>query len=256
MLLKVILCDSDEGNINYLKHEIQRIADKNHFHIKIVLVAYSPEKVLNYISKEEGINSYFIEVVYNLSDIDGIDLAKHIRDNDRESYIVFCTANTEFILRAMTGLIRPAGYLIKKCDAKKLKSIEGLEIVVGDIYRDYLNSVSEDIDILNINIGAEIFRINYDEIVYVEAFQKKVYVYTSNQRIGYYDSLTSLEKRLSENFFRCHKGYIINVEKVKKVSFSDMTIYMENGSEILVSRKYRDALKDKLSAWTKKQVKS
>jgi len=245
-VLKVILCDEDETYVYLLKKLITDIAIKNNYNIEIALTTYSPQKVLDYLLNTEKDKSvYVLEAVYNFNEYDGIQLAKAVREKDRDSYIVFCTAHAEYIYKVMTGLIKPSGFLIKQ---ENKINVEELNIIIGDIYRDYLNFFAKSEDILNINIGTEIYRISYNHIVYLESFQKKVYVHTDNQRIGYYDSLSSLEEKLGDNFVRCHKSFIINTDKVVRISFSEMKIEMSNGAEIDISRTFKNTLKEKLKS--------
>ena len=242
-MLKVVLCDEDKTYIHLLEKLIMEIAIRNKYNIEIAVMTCSPQDVLKYLDKENEISIYMLETVYSLSEIDGIELAKAVREKDRDSYIVFCTAHAEYIYKVMTGLIKPSGFLIKQGNAVK---IEELNHVMGDIYRDYLNFFAGNEAVLNINIGTDIYRIDYDHIVYLESFQKKIYVHTDNQRIGYYDSLSSLEEKLGDNFIRCHKSFIINADKVLRISFSDMKIEMSNGAEIDISRTFKSVLKERL----------
>jgi len=242
-LLKVVLCDDDKIYMQLLEKLIKDIATRSNYNIEIAVMTSSPLDVLEYSDKENGISIYILETEYRLYENDGIELAKTVRGKDRDSYIVFCTAHSEYIYKVMTGLIKPSGFLIKQGDNIK---IEELENVMGDIYRDYLNFFAGSEAVLNINIGTEIYRIEYNQIIYLESFQKKIYVHTGNQRIGYYDSLSSLEEKLGANFIRCHKSYIINEDKVSRVSFTDMKIIMSNGAQIDISRSFKASIKDRL----------
>lgn len=246
-MLKVVLCDDNAVYLQLMKKLIKNIVNKNRHNMEIVIATSSPREVLEYLSKEEGITLFMLETVFSPTEMDGIELAKGIRVKDRDSYIVFCTTHSEYIYKVMAGMIRPAGFLIKKQDSDE---IENFEVVVGDVYRDYLNFYGDSEAVLNINIGAEIYRVDYEDIVYLEAFQKKVYVHTSNQRIGYYDSLSALEEKLGEKFVRCHKSYIVNRDKVVKVCFSDMKITMTNGAEVDISRTYKSAIKEKINVFS------
>ncbi len=245
-MLKVVLCDDDDVYLQLMQKLIMNTVDKNRYNMKIVIATSLPGKVLHYLSREEGITLFMLETVFSPPEMDGIELAKGIRAKDRESYIVFCTSHSENIYKVMAGLIRPSGFLVKQQDSNE---VEKFEIVVGDVYRDYLNFYGDSEAVLNINIGAEIHRVDYDDIVYLEAFQKKVYVHTSNQRIGYYDSLSALEEKLGEKFVRCHKSFIVNRDKVVKVCFSDMKITMTNGVDVDISRTFKPTIKEKINVF-------
>lgn len=109
-MLKVVLCDEDNIYIQLLKKLIMEIAIRNNYNIEIAVMASSPQDVLEYLDKENEISIYILETVYSLSEEDGIELAKAVREKDRDSYIVFCTAHTEYIYKVMTGLIKPSGF--------------------------------------------------------------------------------------------------------------------------------------------------
>lgn len=242
MVLRIIICDSSRDDLYNIEQTIRKTIEASGYDAKIALTTGIPEKVIEYLAVEQGISLYMLDVQYSKHMFDGIEIAKQIRNHDRDSYIVFITSCAHSIQIVMKGLIRPAGFFIKPVETGDI------EILLGDIYRDFLNIEGVGSYIFNVNIGSTIYRIEYDQILYFEAFQKKVYIHTSNQRIGYYDSLSSLESRLGEQFIRCHKSYIINKDKVLRIDFSDNRIVMENGAEIDISRTYKHGIKENLKA--------
>ncbi|GKX28622.1 DNA-binding response regulator [Vallitalea longa] len=240
-MVKVVLCDSSTSYMEKVKKQIQKIIDNTGYNMKITLLTTKLKQVMDYLEVDEGISIYIIDVDYEDNHLIGIKLAKKIRQKDRNAYIVFNTMRTDSVYNVMTGLIRPSGFF------KKPIKIDDLQILMGDIYRDYLNLQGESEDIFHVNIGSIIYHIEYKRILYFEAFQKKVYIHTLNQRIGYYDSLSELVKRLDDQFVRCHRSYLVNVDNIKRVSFNDMVLEMKNGGKIDISRTYKSMLKEKLN---------
>ena len=189
---------------------------------------------------DEGVSIYIIDVDYKDNHLIGIKLAKKIRQKDRNAYIVFNTKRTDSVYNVMTGLIRPAGFF-----KKPIKKDE-LQVLMGDIYRDYLNLQGKSEDIFHVNIGSTIYHLDYNQILYFEAYQKKIYIHTYNQRIGYYDSITELAVKLNSQFVRCHRSYLVNIDNIKKISFNDMVLEMKDGKEIFISRTYKNTLRERL----------
>ncbi|GMQ55956.1 LytTR family DNA-binding domain-containing protein [Vallitalea sediminicola] len=240
-MVKVVLCDSSILYMERLKKQIQNIIDQTGYNMKISLLTTKIKQVLDYLELDDGISIYIIDVDYNNNHLVGIKLAKQIREKDRNAYIVFNTKRTDSVYNVMTGLIRPSGFF------KKPMIQDDMQILIGDIYRDYLNLQGENDDVFHVNVGSSIYHLEYRRILYFEAFQKKVYIHTPNQRIGYYDSLSELVKRLNDQFIRCHRSYLVNVDNIKKVFFTEMILEMKNGGKIDISRTYKNTLKKRLN---------
>ena len=239
-MLKVVLCGNSSSFVSELKSQLNDIFLKAGYQAKIVVASVSPQDLFDYIPEAAGIILYILNITYEGGKISGIEIAKSIREKDRISYIVFFADSYESVSLVVNGTIRPSGYFVMPAKRQEM------ELVFGDIYRDYLNIQSKENNLFYVNLASTVYRIEYSKILYFEAFQKKVYIHTDNQRIGYYDSLSALEERLGDKFIRCHKSYIVNKEKIFKVSFSDMKIYMQNGAAVDISRSYKSILKEKL----------
>ncbi|MGI6669048.1 MAG: LytTR family transcriptional regulator DNA-binding domain-containing protein [Acetivibrionales bacterium] len=56
------------------------------------------------------------------------------------------------------------------------------------------------------------------DIYYLTARKGKVLIFTKNDQYYSWDSMNSWEERLSGfNFFRCHRSYIVNVDKIEEI---------------------------------------
>lgn len=60
--------------------------------------------------------------------------------------------------------------------------------------------------------------LNPSDIYYLTTRRGKVVIFTKNDQYYSWDSMNSWEKRLSGfNFFRCHRSYIVNVDKIEEI---------------------------------------
>jgi two-component system LytT family response regulator len=76
--------------------------------------------------------------------------------------------------------------------------------------------------------GFDFERINLSEIIYLKTDDKKVSIVMEKRTINTSNSLYYLAKVLNKDFFRSHKSYIININKVKKIiKFSDKVYNVE-----------------------------
>lgn len=90
--------------------------------------------------------------------------------------------------------------------------------------------------------GSESLLISPEEILYVEKVDDKTFVYTTDNELQIDMSLYSLELLLDdENYFRCSKSMILNVNKVerlKSLPSNRIDCTLQNGEHIIISRTY------------------
>lgn len=96
-------------------------------------------------------------------------------------------------------------------------------------------------DTLMVSIGKNEVPIRIDSIIYVESRSRKVVVHTEDEEIEYYDKLEDLEHILGNDFFRTHRGFLVNLNYVE--SYDRSGAYMAGGDVALIS-KYRFSIFD------------
>lgn len=84
--------------------------------------------------------------------------------------------------------------------------------------------------------------VSADDIYYIESSNRKVTLYLRHEKIEYYDKISSLESELKPDFFRIHKGYLVNIKYVERYDRAE--VKMRNGDSLLISKyKYQDFVK-------------
>ena len=96
----------------------------------------------------------------------------------------------------------------------------------------------------------EIVLLDTDKILYVEAVDRKTFVYTNADTYESELKLYELEQQLIErDFLRISKQSIVNLRKIKSLKTDvnrKIRITLQNGEQIVVSRMYSDELRRKL----------
>ena len=83
--------------------------------------------------------------------------------------------------------------------------------------------------------------LDISEIIYVESRDTEVWVYaTDDRRFRNKTGITQWENLLGEDFVRVHRSYV--VKKSAIVSVESESISLKGGTEIPVSRKYKDSV--------------
>ena len=86
--------------------------------------------------------------------------------------------------------------------------------------------------------------VPYEQIYFFEAREKKIYVCAGKEEYGFYDTIDNLESRLPDQFIRCHRGFIVNRYKIRKVMISQGIISLIDDFEVPLSRSYKPVLKE------------
>jgi two-component system LytT family response regulator len=87
----------------------------------------------------------------------------------------------------------------------------------------------------------KLFVLNANDIYYCEAHEHEVYIYTQDDQFKVTLSISDFYKKLpQDNFFKCHRSYIVNINKITEVIPWFNSTYMLKlkglDSEIPVSR--------------------
>ena len=91
-------------------------------------------------------------------------------------------------------------------------------------------------------VGEDTVCIGFEEILYLESVDDRVFAYTRDQVLRIEGSLNSfMMETEDESFFRCSKSMVINVNRVvslKSLSSNRIDATMEGGEHIIISRRY------------------
>lgn len=132
---------------------------------------------------------------------------------------------------------------------------ENEEIIVRchEINEEVLNIVEKLKKNQNILLGSkdsEVFRLNLNDIFYIESVDSKTFICTKENVYESKMKLYEIEHMLQNtNFFRCSKSMILNISKIRSVSpalSGRFEAKLINNEAVVISRQYVPQLKKKL----------
>ena len=115
--------------------------------------------------------------------------------------------------------------------------------------RRYLNDKDNiKMDVLTVKKDGSIILIKPSKIYYLVASKGNVTVITKEDKYYSWDSLKYWEDKLrNHGFFRCHRGYLVNVDKIKSITPWSKDAYnlklKDISEEIYTSKAYISSLK-------------
>ena len=167
--------------------------------------------------------------------VDGITLAKKIRAKSENVFIVFLTSHIEYALEGYE--VNALRYLTKPVDIDKLK----------DVIRHVQEKQGRAHQIIVKEEGEETV-IDVSDVIYMESMNQNVRIVTSKgEHIIRYNIGDFEEELKNDGFFRIHRGYLISLSKVKKLSKNDAI--MDGDITLPVSRSNVKPLKEALYAY-------
>ena len=172
----------------------------------IAYTASTSEELFNYLNNNT-VDVLFLDIDLN-STLNGIEIAKRIRKNNKLVYIIFVTAHFEYIVSA---------YECKTFDfIHKPFNISMLEKTVNRLAEDIkYNSTN----FLNLNNSRQL--INFIE----KAGAKTVYNLTTGI-VETYGSFNKISGTLPKNFIRSHKSFIVNTQNVTNLDPVENRLYL------------------------------
>ncbi len=99
-------------------------------------------------------------------------------------------------------------------------------------------------------INGEAYSLMLSDVLYFEAVDERVFAYTENELYEIKSRLYELEEDYRDRMFiRCSKSVIVNISKInsfRPAPHTRLLAKMKNGEEIVISRMYAKALKQRL----------
>lgn len=228
-MINFVICDDEINMLNKMCFLFEKSFIKNDYDAKIVLKTTNYNNLLAFVQNNK-VDVIVLDIEFKNSPNNGLDIAKEIRKVNKNCYLIFATSHFEYILQAYQ--LKTFDYLIK--NAVTLDSISNtLSRLFDDIENN--NSLFFRID----NKGSF---IDLNDVQFIEKVGVKLIYHTSQNSYETYNSFTKIENKLPNNFVRCHKSYIANLNNIIHVSFSEGIILFKNNSSCYIGPKYKNIL--------------
>jgi DNA-binding LytR/AlgR family response regulator len=195
----------------------------------------NPLKATEIISNG-GVQLLFLDI--QMPKITGLDFFKTLQNAPP---VIFTTAYPQYALEGFE--VNALDYLIKPISFERflkaaLKAKEYYEV------RDKNTTEAASNEYFFIKADNKLVKIAYDEVLYVEALQNYVTIYTADKKYMTYLTFKSVEDYLpADKFLKVHKSYIVSAAKIDSIEGSDIRI---GERHIPISRNQKEEVMEKL----------
>lgn len=237
--MKIVICEDDARQRKFLQSTIVQSTLFQYDDVEIVLIASNPSEVFAYL-QENRVDCFLLDIELQ-HEINGLELADTIRRNDPLATIIFITTYADKLKLTFTYKVAALDFLVKNEPNLAEKLVETLHIA----YQKYQTIHSQQVDkTFQVRIGEHIKIIPFEDIYYF-ATSPNAHKIELREKYGVYEffsNLKDIEMQLDERFFRCHRGYIVNLQQIQTIDTTYRTITMKNGSMCHFSFRYKKAL--------------
>lgn len=217
-MIRIAICEDEVSQQIQIKQFLDKIL--NNIEYEILMFNCGEELINNY---PKDIDIFLLDI--QMDKINGMDVARNIRKIDKNSVeIIFTTSVVEYIQEGYE--VRAYRYLLKPIKFEELK--KHILACIEEIQ-------NKKDQYLIIEGKGEIYKIDINNITYVEVQKKDMIVHTVERDYEVKMSLEKIEKELSNyKFFRCHKSFLVNLNYIENIK--QYIAILENGDEVSVSR--------------------
>ena len=227
--MNIAICDDNTVSVDYLSSLCEKITL-----IHSIIPYTSPETLLSDIKAGVIFDVILMDIDYE-SEKNGIDYAEEIYHTNPLIRTIYITGYTEryvqYVFLKKSSLV---GFISKPAQTN----------ILAELLIKAQNEIDSDKHFLVCATGkGASCTIPCRSILYLESNGHKVLIHAESgpQPYTVYDRLVSFLHRLPSNFKQCHKSYIINMEKIKKIEKN--TLYLIDDTVIQISKAYATKLK-------------
>lgn len=236
-MVEIAVCDDEKNIRSYLSALIRKQGSA----CEITEYASGAD----YLSGKKEFDIVFLDIELNTIShgMDGMELARRIRgmELNRQPVIIFVTGYEKYVYDAFD--VDAFQYLVKPIDERKFAEVFGRAVQALNGRDGVLpgKRISEG-KLLSVQCAGSNRLIPLENIRYMESRSHKVVLHLKEGELEYYAKIGDLETELQGQFFRIHKGYLINLSWVEE--YNKTEVGLTGGEKLPISKyKYGDFVK-------------
>ena len=204
------------------------------------LESFASGEALLRSSSAQTYDLIFLDIL--MPGLDGLETARRLRAGDSVALLVFVTTEADFALEGYE--VEAAGFLLKAPNIDPARFAR----LMGRLERRMGSERALDLSPYGIPL-----HLPLGNVLYAEVLGHRMLLHTQAGAHSLRLPLEELKPRLDHRFFECHRGILINLDKVVKLDGDTVTLV--GGDTLPVSRRRRKALMEAYAAHSVEQLK-
>lgn len=230
-MMRSAICDDDLTMLEQIYSVVHKTFDENNFPCE--LLCFQSGKEMLKIHKEYPFDIIFLDIL--MPDKNGFDVAKDVRAISDKTLLLFVTSQDELVYDSFN--YHPF-YFLRKGDSSTFSHSlsDAVNKIADFIKRNQMIS-------LKLNSG-EFRTICLQDILFIASNRNFTdYHLTSGEYIPVREQISVAEEKLNNNgFVRIHKQYIVNMNKIQRITVSRYAeVILSSSQSLPIGRKYKES---------------
>lgn len=220
-MIRIAFCEDEKPQSEYIVELIESYGKKHHK--TFIIDAYTSAEQFLFAWEDEAPYDLFILDI-QLGQMNGMELAKRIREQDKNVRIIFLTGLKDYAIEGYeVGAVR---YLLKPVQKETLYEL--------------LAKLSQEIETNEVNyflfsVSGQTKRVPFSDIFYIEADGHYVNIRTSQGDNRWKTSLSSLVAEFEKNdFIMTRRGLYANLAHIERIGRAEC--FLDNGETLPISK--------------------
>ena len=218
MAYRIAICDDSSTDAAFVEEITARWASEQNIPV-LTHVFPSAEAFLFRYAEDKEWDILLLDI--EMGAMDGVTMAKRVRQDNEAVQIVFITGYSDYIAEGYE--VAALHYLMKPVNREKLLTVLDRA----------MEKRKQEERCLNLASSGEMVRLPFYEIRYLDVHQNYVTVhakadYTVKRTLG------DFEKELDDRFCRVGRGMILNLKYIQRVTKTD--VYLSDGTILPLPR--------------------
>ena len=230
--MRVCYCEDEAAQAELFKNKVDKWSADNG--TSVCMDIYESAEEFLFKTDAAGYDLIFLDI--SMKSMSGMELARKIREKDKNTVIVFVTSDPGYVFEGYE--VNAYRYLLKPVSETKLA--------------DILETLSKKSDELQeesiiLKVGGENYKLRLNDIMYVEAQGHYINIVKADgETISLKSGFSDVLKRINETGEHCvtaHRSYAVNITKISSIGRNEC--HLSDGTAIPVSRSAYKDLNDK-----------
>ncbi len=218
-MLNIAICDDDTIILEHMGELIKKEVGDEH-KISMHCNGYALELYVDETIKG-NLDVLFIDI--DLVTLNGIEIAKRLKMKYPHIKIIFVTGHINYAQNIFES--QPTYFLTKPIQRDKLAL--AISMAKQSLENDIRRTIS-------FTAKGYVVKVMLNNVKYIESSRRTAIVHESDIDREVYERLNEIERRLPDNFLRCHQSYIVNMDRVRHLNM--YCFLLNSGEKIPVSQ--------------------
>ena len=163
---------------------------------------------LNSVLKQQQVDLLFLDI--EMPYMTGIEFMKNLPSPPR---VIFTTAYDKYAIQGFE--LEVLDYLLKPISFERFMKAANKAY---DHFKINTASAGAEPDHLFVKADNKLEKIRFDEILFIEALENYIGIYTAGKKIITHSTMKALQEKLpAQRFIQPHKSYIVAIDKINSI---------------------------------------